>query len=46
MRKVKGILPRDKEERNFLHAVKGRKANWIGDRMSTNCRLKTLLKGR
>jgi len=46
MRKVKGILPRDREERNFLHAVKGRKANWIGHMMNTNCRLKSVIEGK
>ena len=43
MRKVKGVLQRDKEERNLLHTVKGRKGNWIGHMFHTNCRLENII---
>jgi len=39
------VLQGDKEERNVLRAVKGRKAKWIGHKLSRNCLLNTLLKG-
>jgi hypothetical protein len=34
------VLQRDKEERNVLHTVKRRKANWIGHILRRNCILK------
>ena len=34
------VLHRIKEERNILHAIKRRKANWIGDIFRINCLLK------
>jgi hypothetical protein len=43
MRKVKGVLQRDKKEKYLLHTVKGRKGNWIGHMLSTNCRLKNVI---
>jgi len=45
--KNKEVLDRVKGERNILHAVKRRKANWIGHILRRNCLLKkTILKGR
>jgi hypothetical protein len=34
------------EERNVLHTVTGRKANWIGHIWRRNCLLKHVLKGK
>ena len=34
------VLHRVREERNFLHTVKRRKANWIGHVLCNNCLLK------
>jgi hypothetical protein len=34
------VLHRVKEERNILHTVKRRKANWIGHILGRNCLLK------
>jgi len=38
-------LPRVKEERNILHAVKRRTANWIGHILRRNCLLKHTIEG-
>ena len=40
------VLLRVNEQRNILHAIRKRKANWIGHILRRNCLLKTLLKGR
>jgi hypothetical protein len=34
------VLHRVKEERNIVHTIKRRKANWIGHILRRNCRLK------
>jgi hypothetical protein len=34
------------EERNILHAIKRRKANWIGHILSRNCLLKHVIEGK
>ena len=34
------VLHRVKEERNILHTIKRRKANWIGHILRRNCLLK------
>lgn len=34
------VLPRVKEERHILHAIKRRKADWIGNIFCRNCHLK------
>jgi hypothetical protein len=39
------VLNRDKEERNILHTVKRRKANWIGHILRRNCLLKHVIEG-
>jgi hypothetical protein len=36
------VLQRVKEERNILHAIKRRKANWVGHLLSMNSLIKTL----
>jgi len=40
------VLHRVKEERNILHMIKRRKANWIGHILHRNCILNTLWKER
>jgi len=35
-----------KEERNVLHTVKRRKANWIGHILHRNCLLKRVIEGK
>jgi hypothetical protein len=37
------VLHRVKEERNVLHTVKRRKANWIGHILRRNCLLKLVI---
>jgi hypothetical protein len=39
-------LHRVKEERNILHTVKRRKANWIGHILCKNCLLKHVIEGK
>jgi hypothetical protein len=40
------VLHRLKEERNILHTIKGRKANWIGHILHRNCLLKHVIEGK
>ena len=40
------VLHRVKEERNILHTVKIRKANWIGLSLRGNCLMKHIIGGR
>jgi hypothetical protein len=40
------ILHRVKEERNILHKIKRRKANWIGHILRRNCLLKHVIEGK
>jgi hypothetical protein len=40
------ILQRVKEERNILHTIKRRKANWIGHILRRNCLLKHVIEGK
>jgi hypothetical protein len=35
-----------KEERNILHTIKRRKANWIGHSLRRNCLLKHVIEGK
>jgi hypothetical protein len=42
--KNEGVLLRLNEERNVLHKIKRRKANWIGHISGRNCLLNMLLK--
>ena len=42
----KEALRRDKEERNILHTIKRRKANWIGRMLRRNCLLKHVIEGK
>jgi hypothetical protein len=40
------VLHRVKEERNIIHTVKRRKADWIGDILRRNCLLKHIIEGK
>jgi hypothetical protein len=40
------VLHTVKEERNILHTVKRRKANWIGHILRRNCLLKHVIEGK
>jgi hypothetical protein len=40
------VLHRVKEERNNLHTIKRRKANWIGHILHRNCLLKHVIEGK
>jgi hypothetical protein len=42
----KEVLHGVKEERNILHTVPRRKANWIGHILCRNCLLKHIIEGR
>jgi hypothetical protein len=39
------VLHRVKEERNILHTIRRRKANWIGHILRRNCLLKHIIEG-
>jgi hypothetical protein len=40
------VLHRVKEERNIVHTIKRRKANWIGHILRRNCLLIHVIEGR
>jgi len=40
------VLLRVNEQRNILHEVKKRKANWIGHILRRNCLLKQVIEGK
>jgi hypothetical protein len=40
------VLHRVKEERNILHTIIRRKANWIGHILRRNCLLKHVIEGK
>jgi hypothetical protein len=40
------VLQRAKEERNILHTIRRRKANWIGHILRRNCLLKHVIEGK
>jgi hypothetical protein len=40
------VLHRVMEERNILHTIKIRKANWIGHTLRRNCLLKHVIEGK
>jgi hypothetical protein len=41
-----GVLREVKEERNILHKIKGRKANWIGPLLRRDCLPKQVIEGK
>jgi hypothetical protein len=40
------VLHRVKEERNILHTIRRRKANWIGHILRRNCLLSHIIEGK
>jgi hypothetical protein len=40
------VLHRVKEDKNIVHTIKRRKANWIGHILRRNCLLKHVIKGK
>jgi len=42
----KEVLLRVKEQRNILHEIRKRKANWIGHILRRNCLLQWVIEGR
>ena len=40
------VLPRVKEQRNILHEISKRKANWIGHILRRNCLLQGVHEGK
>jgi replicative superfamily II helicase len=40
------VLQRVKEERNIVHRIKRRNANWIGHILHRNCFLKHVIEGK
>ena len=40
------VLLRVKEQRNILHEIRKRKANWIGHILRINCLLKRVIEGK
>ena len=40
------VLPRVKEQRNILHEIRKRKANWIGHILRRNCLLRLVIEGK
>jgi hypothetical protein len=40
------VLHRVKGERNILHTIKRRRANWIGHILRRNCLLKHVIEGK
>jgi hypothetical protein len=43
---IEEVLHRVKEERNNLHSIKRRQANWIGHILRRNCLLKHIIEGK
>ena len=41
-----GVLLQDNEQRNILHAIRKRKANWIGHILRRNCLLRQVIEGK
>ena len=40
------VLLKDKEQRNILHEIRKRKANWIGHILRRNCLLQRVIEGK
>ena len=40
------VLLRDKEQKNILHEISKRKANWIGHILCRNCLLQGVIEGK
>jgi hypothetical protein len=46
VRNEEDVLLRVKEQRNILHEIRKRKANWIGHILRRNCRLQRVIEGK
>jgi hypothetical protein len=44
--RIEEVLHRVKEERNIVHTIKRRKANWIDHILRRNCLLKHVIEGK
>ena len=44
--KIEELLLRVKEQRNILHEIRKRKANWIGHILRRNCLLRRVIEGK
>ena len=44
--KIEEVLHGVKEQRNTLHTIQRRKANWIGHILGRNCILKYVIEGK
>jgi hypothetical protein len=44
--KNEAVLHRVKEDRNILHTIRRRKANWIGHILRRNCLLSHIIEGK
>jgi hypothetical protein len=44
--RVRNEIYRTVEERNIVHTIKRRKANWVGHILRTNCLIKHVIEGR
>jgi hypothetical protein len=44
--RIEEVLLRVKEQRNFLHEINKRKANWIGHFLRRNCLLRQVIEGK
>ena len=44
--RIEEVLLRVKEQRNILHEIRKRKANWIGRILRRNCLLEQVIEGK
>jgi len=44
--RIEEVLLRVKEQRNILHEIRKRKANWIGHILRRNCLLQQVIEGK
>ena len=44
--RIEDVLLRVKEQRNILHEIRKRKANWIGHILHRNCLLQRVIEGK
>ena len=44
--RTEDVLLRVNEQRNILHEIRNRKANWIGHILRRNCLLKQVIEGK
>jgi len=44
--RIEEVLPRVKEQKNILHEINKRKANWSGHILRRNCLLQRVIEGK